>query len=187
MASTLKVIIPKPLNTASMRTTLRDGMKEYAPHLLKSFQHTTDGFKEIKPKFTAKMYVLAHSISIKVEIGGDDKSVKVWNYLDEGTRPHVIRAKGKKALSFKWGGPGSYKAKTRPRDIYSGGGGISPDAKRVAFKKVHHPGTEAREWRTTITKMHTPFFVRYMTSVFNEAAIASGHAIMTSGQGMGAK
>lgn len=43
-------------------------------------------------------------------------------YVEFGTKPHVIRAKNKKALAF-----------------YSGG-------KRVIVKEVHHPGTRAQPY-----------------------------------------
>ena len=187
MASTVKMIVPKQLNTTAMNKVLRDEMKAYSPYLLKSFEHTTEGFKKVKPKFTSKLYILPHSLSIKVELGGDEESVKIWNYLDQGTKPHIIRPKHAKALAFKWGGPGSYKAGSSKGNLYSGKGSMSADAKPVAFKHVHHPGTEAREWRETIHDLHKVTFVRWMTSAFNKAAIASDHAIMTSSQGLGKK
>ena len=57
----------------------------------------------------------------------------IVRYLEEGTDPHIIRPKTSKALAFKWS---------------SAPGGISPNGKggEFVFKKVKHPGIEARHF-----------------------------------------
>lgn len=56
--------------------------------------------------------------------------------VHEGTRPHVIRPKRKKALAFQRGGS------------VAGGGGarIRFGGRMVVVKKVNHPGTQPRPW-----------------------------------------
>lgn len=176
MASTVKMTIPKPLSTQAFRTTLMREMKAYAPHIVKDFEHTIEGFSEIKPTFTSKPYILPHSIGIKIEIGGDDKSVEVWNYLDAGTKPHIIRPKKKGGtLVFKWGGPGSYKSGSKPGRVITTTPSMSEDSPTNFRKYVNHPGFEARKWRKTITDLHTSFFTRWMQAAYNIAAYEQGY------------
>lgn len=49
---------------------------------------------------------------------------KYAHFVHDGTRPHVIRPKSKKALKFLWRGKG----------------------KVVVLRQVNHPGTRARPW-----------------------------------------
>lgn len=73
-------------------------------------------------------------------IGTDDEN---YQRIDEGTRPHVIVAHGE-VLAFAPGG----SPKTRPRVIGSRGG--SKGSTVVFTKRVHHPGTEAREFSDVV-------------------------------------
>lgn len=71
---------------------------------------------------------------------------EVFGYVDRGTRPHIIRSRSGKGLSFRSG----YRAKTRPRTIGSTSGGALGDW--VHAKAVRHPGTEARKFSEEIAK-----------------------------------
>src|SRR5574340_337694 len=84
-----------------------------------------------QPKFSIKH----QRNSGQWDIGTDDE---IYGYIDEGTKPHIIRPRNKKALS--WGAP--FKAKTRPGYIGSNMG--RRGKKRVTRKIVHHPGIRAR-------------------------------------------
>lgn len=75
-------------------------------------------------------------------VGTDDEN---YQRVDEGTRPHVIVARGK-ALAFAPGG----SAKTRPRVIGSSGG--SKGSGVVFTKRVNHPGTEGRDFSGVIAE-----------------------------------
>lgn len=74
---------------------------------------------------------------------------EIYGYVTGGTRPHPIRARNAPALSFQWGGPGSYSAKTTPRVVASKAGGSSGPT--VYRQEVQHPGTQAREFEVTIS------------------------------------
>lgn len=66
----------------------------------------------------------------------------IFNFVDGGTKEHLIFPVRAKMLVFQWGGKGSYKAKTSPGVIGSGPGG--PTGPIVRSKGVVHPGTKAR-------------------------------------------
>lgn len=67
-------------------------------------------------------------------------------YVDQGTKPHVIRAKNVKRLAFQ----ANYTAKTSPRWIGSRAGG--PSGPMVYTPEVHHPGTEPRLLSETVAE-----------------------------------
>jgi len=69
---------------------------------------------------------------------------EIWHWVSRGTPPHIIEAKNAKALVFQWGFA-RYKPppKSYPRMAILPGGG---DVKTVAFKRVHHPGSDPRNF-----------------------------------------
>lgn len=69
---------------------------------------------------------------------------KIYEYVSEGTKPHLIFPRRAKALRFS----AKSRAKTRPRVIASGQG--SKSGKIVFSKGVIHPGTQAREFHKVI-------------------------------------
>jgi hypothetical protein len=74
------------------------------------------------------------------------KAGEVFDMLDAGTRPHVIRARNVPRLRFYAKG---FVAKTTPRVIFSEGGQKATHNFRTPVE-VHHPGTKAREWYDVI-------------------------------------
>jgi hypothetical protein len=76
--------------------------------------------------------------------GTDDK---IYGYVNDGTKPHVIKAKKSRFLSFA-GGP--YKAKTRVGMIGSRPGGAS--GAKVVAQQVNHPGFPGRNFIAVIAK-----------------------------------
>lgn len=78
-----------------------------------------------------------------VQITTDDK---VFNWIDRGTRPHIITAKNAPMLIFRW----PYKAATKPRVI---GSTQARRGNNWARKfSVRHPGTKPRHFTDEITK-----------------------------------
>jgi hypothetical protein len=106
-------------------------------------------------------------------IGTDDQ---VWNWLNEGTRPHAIFAgiftgkSNKKALAF----PSRFKPKTKVKSLKSTAG--SKGGPTVVVPFVQHPGTEAREWGLLIAKRRQRWFKKQMERAMVEAALASDHS-----------
>jgi len=116
-------------------------------------------FKEVvgdwehKPKFVAKQ------AKYTIEVRATGPNAAIWRYVNYGTRPHKIRAKNAPALSFVWGGPGSYVPKTKPVGQF-GGPGIVKGGERVYAQEVDHPGNEAREFDTRIALRMAPVLAK---------------------------
>lgn len=77
-------------------------------------------------------------------IGTEDQ---IFEYVDEGTRPHTIQIKNARVLRFR---PG-YRAKTRPGVIGSGSGGASGGFV-YTNKPIQHPGTKARRFTQMVQR-----------------------------------
>jgi hypothetical protein len=73
-------------------------------------------------------------------------NAKIYGFVDEGTKAHVILPKRSKYLAFSSG----YKAKTRVGIIGSEPGGSFGES--VFAAKVHHPGFPGRKFTITIGK-----------------------------------
>jgi hypothetical protein len=78
-----------------------------------------------------------------ITVGTDDK---IYGYVNDGTKPHVIRPKKSRFLSFR----GGYRAKTRVGIIGSRAGGAFGD--QVTAQEVHHPGFPGRNFIAVIAK-----------------------------------
>jgi hypothetical protein len=95
---------------------------------------------------------------------GSDKAVKLWQWADEGTKPHTIRAKNAPALSFRTG----YTAKSRVGKFTSRRSRRYGPWRRT--KSVRHPGTKAREWTKILTKRRKGPFTQRMIKAMQRAA-----------------
>lgn len=84
-----------------------------------------------------------HGVPMTTSVQGDAATAgtddKVYSYVSDGTRPHVIVAKNAKVLAF---GPST--PKTTPGSLNAGSG--SRGAASTFRKRVNHPGTKARKF-----------------------------------------
>lgn len=96
---------------------------------------------------------------------------RVWNMLDQGTRPHTIRPKRAKILAF----PSGHTAKTQPRRLRSYRGGSSGPT--VFAPEVHHPGTEPREWTKVIARKRGPWLSRQLQLYLDKWAREHPHSL----------
>lgn len=87
---------------------------------------------------------------------------KIYMYVTRGTKPHVIRPKRGRVLSYLSG----YRAKTGIRRIGSNAGGAY--GTRVFAKEVHHPGTQAREFEETLVDKYQPILKNRMQASLNK-------------------
>lgn len=95
-----------------------------------------------KPDFRLMMIRAPNKLTGRVVIAG--KAQRIWRYVDEGTKPHYIRAKRAPYLHFQLG----YMPKTKPIAKYVGGLGKAFGSWKRK-KVVHHPGSKARKFNKT--------------------------------------
>lgn len=159
----------KPFQSSIFRAELKTAAAQMENKILADFEKTTATW-EHDVKFKASVAAGAAAGGIGVEVATKDK---VYGYVDEGTKPHIIRPKKRNKrglLSFQTGG----HAKTRPKVIGSTAG--RKGNKQVFAKEVHHPGTKARQFTKTISKKWQPEFRRQMDAAMRRAAKRSGHS-----------
>lgn len=151
----------RPFQSSIFRDEVRREADAVRRDMLDDFQRTTATWKH-KVKFTSKVSANAAAGGVRIEVSTKDR---VYGYVDEGTRPHIIRPKRAKALAFPGG---KYKPKTQPQVILSTPGGSS--GKTVVRPEVHHPGTEARKFSETIKKSYSKEFRRRMQNALDRFA-----------------
>ena len=134
------------------KAELKSAQKDQAIDLIQAHEEVVEDWDH-QPKFEAK--VRRFTISIKAR----GPNAKIWDYVNWGTRPHKIRAKNAKALSFVWGGPGSYQPRTKPIGKFGGPGTVS-GGERVAFAEVDHPGNKPRLFTVSIRAKAVPKYAK---------------------------
>jgi len=151
----LKPIKPKGLGEVYKRLpkAVEKGMKEATKEALKDFEKTTRGWE--------------HNVSFSVTEQGNGEYLigtndEIWKYVDEGTRPHTIRPRGR-FLKFA---PGS-KAKTKPGGLISGSG--VPGSGVVFARVVRHPGTKARLFSQQIARRWSRGVSPFIRAALQEA------------------
>lgn len=156
----------KPFQSSVFREEALAAAKTAEKGMLADFKKTVATWND-KPTFSAKVDQGAAVGGVRIQIGTDDP---VYGYVDEGTKPHLIKAK-KGALAFRGG---KYRAKTRPRVIGSTSGGAT--GKTVYARAVHHPGTKKREFTKTIANKWKVDFQKEIKNALARAARRSGHS-----------
>lgn len=133
------------------------------PVVLKSFEKVVQNW-EHKPNWGVRKYIKPNSISINIFPTGEN--AKIWVFVDEGTKPHIIVPKRAKRLRFQTG----YISKTlaRPARTVSGGGKYTGDV--VYAKRVEHPGNEARNFTGEIAEDIKPSFKSAIENTFRQVA-----------------
>ena len=178
-AIVIKEIKPQRFNDRAFKKAIQDAAKEAAKGMEKDFKKTTATWQH-KVTFTKIVSVMP---DVEILVGTDDQ---IYTYVNDGTGLYGPKKKkypifagiytgksNKKALSFQWGGPGSYRAKTSPGKIGSTAGG--PSGPMVAFPYVEHPGIKPRKFDITIQEKWESRFKRQMEKAMSKAAKASGH------------
>lgn len=143
----LKVTQALELKAKRLSMVVKDTATDLSNRVWLDYQRTVQTWKD-KPAFERIVEITGDTVTILV---GTDNLI--YKFVDKGTRPHFIfpRTAGG-SLAFQWGGPGSYRAKTHPGVLGSGGGGSS--GPKVHFRYVSHPGTEPRRFSETIQEKY---------------------------------
>ena len=119
------------------------------PAVLREFQAVVRNW-EHQPNFIAKR----EEFTLTVRPAG--RNAKIWRYVNDGTRPHKIRAKNAPNLVFQ---AGKYVPKTKPIGQF-GGPGIVVGAQWVSTKEVDHPGTKPRHFDSRISNKMAPVLAK---------------------------
>ena len=100
---------------------------------------------ENEVSFRVRVYIVQRG---DIRIWADPvKNKEIWHYVSRGTPPHIIEAKHAKALVFQWGfARYSPPPKSYPHMAILPVGGGHSGVQTVAFKRVHHPGIDARNF-----------------------------------------
>lgn len=98
-------------------------------------------------------------------------NAEIWDWITNGTKgPYPIPKHPKPpgtALRFRWGGPGSYKARTGRGGQYRGPGKATGPIR--FFKQVMHPGIKPRNFEKHFKRYINPSFRKE-----SEAAVKRG-------------
>lgn len=150
----VKKVTPKRsvlLDIDNLKNELSDVLDEVKEGVLVDFESTVSTW--LTPvSFRGQKIITTSGIGIQVQPSGG--GAEIWSYVNEGTRPHVIRPKFARSLAFRSG----YRPKTRPGRIKSGSGG--PSGSTLFAQQVMHPGTEARDFTRLIAEKWKPEFKR---------------------------
>lgn len=153
------------LNNITRKQLERDLDSKVKPALIKSHNLIVANWKH-KVEFQARKIIKPDSITIYVFPTGPN--LDIWTFVDQGTRPHTIRAKNKSTLKFM---AGTYSPKTlaRPARTVSGGGKVQGGEWRSPVV-VNHPGSEGRFFSRDIAEDIKPGFRNTIDSSFRVIA-----------------
>ena len=176
----IKVIIPPKFDYRAMQKVITAETKAVIKDIQKDFEKTTSTWKN-QPTFEGARTASRTETDgrrFTIYVGpkiAQSPQYEIFGYVDQGTRPHKINPKKPGGvLAFMWGGPGSYKAKSRPGKLRSYAGGIKGGA--LTFRRwVQHPGTKARDFTKTIEKKWDKLVKGRFDKAMQKAAQASGH------------
>jgi hypothetical protein len=153
----VKPILPGALNLKEVQAELLQACHQESFRLQNELKRTVQSWKD-KPAIGKQSGSTAQAAYAWSGPEGDNQLVRRWVWLDEGTRPHFIRARRVSRLRFRTG----YRAKTRPGWLGSGPGGANGPWR--APKRVRHRGTAPRRWSRTLAIKEQPFFDKRVQS-----------------------
>lgn len=119
-----------------MQQAVQIALREETALVRRDYELTVRTWRN-KPEFTERQ------TSDAVTVSTDNQ---IYEYVDKGTRPHMIRPKKAKKLRFFREG---FQSKTTPNNLYARKGRQAN--KGLTFSdSVHHPGFEGRNFTTLI-------------------------------------
>lgn len=162
---TLKEIKPTRLKVEAINDEIRKEADAVSKDMLLDAELTTWTWDH-DVKFDRVVEVMPDGVLI--EVSTQDR---IWRYVDEGTKAHIITPKMAKVLRF----PGTYTAKTVPGVMTARAGGASgPD---VFAKVVRHPGTKPRNFSKELTKRWQPRSAKRLQQAIDRGIKRSGHGV----------
>lgn len=169
VAELVKGIKPKKLNVDKIRQEILDQLRLEGAAIKKEFDKTIVTWQGAKPKFEVLIGLTGKDATVVVGPTGSNKAVLKWIWIDEGTKPHKIKAKNipkpkpgkrvrtKPMLIFREG----FSPKTLPGKLASfPSGSFGP---WVSKEEVQHPGTEPRNFTKLAVRRRRKKFINNIT------------------------
>jgi len=161
----MSATLPQKLNTAAMQAALKKALLASEKQLLQAHENIVSTWNP-----PAKFVVRTQASTLQWILWCYTLDNR-YRWTDQGTKPHIIRAKNAPMLVFKSG----YRAKSKPKSLSPVIGGGKASGSWISKKVVHHPGTTARDFTGQIKKRYWPLFKKEMEGAVVRAAQASGH------------
>jgi len=166
-----KAIKPKRLQDKTFRLAMLQAMTSAGQQCVREYRKTTATWNhrvDFKPLLSLRGGIL------EMVVATDDK---VWNYVNQGTRPHLIWAgqyTGKsKARNLKF--QETYYPKTIPGVVGSVRGGSF--GRWIYRPYVQHPGTAPRHFDRAIMTAFQPRYKRIVEKAMSDWARESGQHV----------
>ena len=157
----VKAIRPRKLRENKVRLEILNALRAEGRVVEKELEKTVRNFRGARPGFESLIGLTTKEATVLTGPTGTVKAVQKWKWLDEGTRPHVIRAKRAPLLRYRLG----YNRGTRPGTLTTRGSYYVGASWRSA-RLVHHPGTKPVGWSPLVQKRRKkPFIKRMNTAV----------------------
>ncbi len=176
---TLKLTKNIPTGRQQIRIVRRQQKAALTPvkdmHVTRRKEVVSDWSTKNRPGFSGTVG-LKDGVQLIIKATGTEFKRLLWRWIDKtGTKAHRIPKSGKTFLSFIWGGPGSYKARTLPNPPRFGGLGKVVGGIRRVFRFVNHPGFAPRKLGAKINKaLVKPELKAYKTGGVRGLRIAKG-------------
>ena len=154
VAQLVKGLKPSKLKVDKVRLNILNELRAEGRVIKKEFDKTTATWKGAKPTFEIAVGLTGTDAIVIIGPAGSTEGSQKWIWLNDGTRPHVIKAKNAPNLVFRTG----FTAKTKVRTFSSSVGSSSPPWRST--KQVNHPGIEARDWTGEIVKRRQKKFTK---------------------------
>lgn len=165
----LKSIKPQRLQVDKFRLALLNELRAEGVDQKRVLAQTTTSWTGDKPKFESLISLAGGDATVVTGPVGSTLGVQKWQWLDEGTKRHPIKARRKPTLRYRKGG---FRAKTTVGSFKSGAGSPATGPWRSP-KQVMHPGTKARGWSAQLSKQRKDPFRERVFDALNRAAKAA--------------
>jgi len=169
-AGSFRSIIPDDFKVDAVLSALKTELAKFGDIYLKPRGEQTTRFWKTPLKWTVKVDVNSKRWKLNLIMKGSGELLARWRYVDEGTRPHIIRPRRAKRLRFQSG----YSAGSSPNQMFTSR--ASSSGSTVFRPYVKHPGTAARNWSKIIARDTERPLTSWMEAAMKKAARDSGHA-----------
>lgn len=145
-------IKPKLFDSRIFHDAFVDAAEKVMQDSAQSFTDATKDWKH-KPEFIGTVKVTNKNIAITIQT--DDK---IFKFVDEGTKAHIIRPVNRKFL--RWN---------------NGPGGVGGDD--VFAREVHHPGYKGSKISESVQAIWSDLMPDYFDEALRKTALETGHAL----------